>query len=81
MAEIRPARPSVMTDLWFAAGSELKSQFFVASQAFSKTVPVEEQLWIMSIHELSQTIQVTQKTQTELHLRQSNTQYSAVTEQ
>ena len=61
--------------------SELKSQVFAATQAFSKTVPVEEQLRQMSIHELSQTIPVTQKTQTELHLKQLITQYSAVTEQ
>ncbi|NTZ39613.1 hypothetical protein EXW94_18290, partial [Enterobacter sp. JMULE2] len=60
--------------------SELKSQVFAATQAFGKTVPVEEQLRQMSIPGLSQTIPAAQKMQTELHLKQLITRYSAVTE-
>ncbi|MCY1697220.1 type VI secretion system ImpA family N-terminal domain-containing protein [Lelliottia sp. SL45] len=60
--------------------SELKSQVFAAAQAFGKTVPVEEQLRQMSIPGLSQTIPAAQKMQTELHLKQLITRYSAVTE-
>lgn len=60
--------------------SELKSQVFAATQAFSKTVPVEEQLRQMSVYELPHTVPVAEKTQTELHLKQLISRYSAVTE-
>ncbi|CNJ34474.1 ImpA domain-containing protein [Yersinia frederiksenii] len=59
--------------------SELKSQVFAATQAFSKTVPVEEQLRQMSIRENSGMIPSAQKIQTELRLKQLITSYSTVT--
>ncbi|MEB6337967.1 VasL domain-containing protein [Serratia rhizosphaerae] len=59
--------------------SELKSQVFTATQAFNKTIPVEEQLRLMSIRENPQMIPAAQKMQTELHLKQLITRYSAVT--
>jgi len=59
--------------------SELKSQVFAATQAFSKTVPVEEQLRQMSILENSGMIPAAQKIQTELRLKQLITSYSTVT--
>ncbi|MEW5562635.1 VasL domain-containing protein [Enterobacter asburiae] len=59
--------------------SELKSQMFAATQAFSKTVPVEEQLRQMSIRENSGMIPSEQKIQTELRLKQLITSYSTVT--
>lgn len=59
--------------------SELKSQVFAATQAFSKTVPVEEQLRQMSIRENSEMIPSAQKIQTELRLKQLITSYSTVT--
>lgn len=59
--------------------SELKSQVFAATQAFSKTVPVEEQLRQMSIRENSGMIPSAQKIQTELRLKQLISSYSTVT--
>lgn len=59
--------------------SELKSQVFAATQAFNKTVPIEEQLRQMSIRETPQMIPAAQKMQAELHLKQLITRYSAVT--
>ena len=59
--------------------SELKSQVFAATQAFSKTVPVEEQLRQISIRENSGMIPSAQKIQTELRLKQLISSYSTVT--
>ncbi|MGR3755543.1 VasL domain-containing protein [Edwardsiella anguillarum] len=59
--------------------SELKSQLFAAIQAFSQTVPVEEQLRQMSMRESPEMIPATQKSQTEQHLKQLIANYSAVT--
>lgn len=59
--------------------SELKSQVFAATQAFSKTVPVEEQLRRMSIEENPEMITSAQKMQTEQHLKQLITNYSMLT--
>lgn len=59
--------------------SELKSQVFATTQAFSKTVPVEEQLRQMSIRENSGMIPSAQKIQTELRLKQLISSYSTVT--
>ncbi|XXD08741.1 VasL domain-containing protein [Klebsiella sp. R445] len=59
--------------------SELKSQVFAATQAFSKTVPLEEQLRQMSIRENSGMLTSAQKIQTELRLKQLITSYSTVT--
>ncbi|QGX92478.1 hypothetical protein EFZ10_13080 [Tatumella sp. TA1] len=59
--------------------SELKSQVFSATQAFNKTVPVEEQLRQMSIRENLQMIPAAQKMQTEQHLKQLITRYATVT--
>ncbi|ANG94116.1 type VI secretion system ImpA family N-terminal domain-containing protein [Enterobacteriaceae bacterium 155047] len=59
--------------------SELKSQVFAATQAFSKTVPIEEQLRRMSIEENPEMITSAQKMQTEQHLKQLITNYSMLT--
>ncbi|WP_249424229.1 VasL domain-containing protein [Klebsiella aerogenes] len=59
--------------------SELKSQVFAATQAFNKTVPVEEQLRQMSARENPQMIPAAQKMQTEQHLKQLITRYATVT--
>lgn len=49
---------------------ELKSQVFAATRAFSKTVPVEEQLRQMSLLENPDMPLYAQKMQTEQHLKQ-----------
>ena len=59
--------------------SELKSQVFAAIQAFSKTVPVEEQLRRMGIQENPPMLPSAQKMQTEQHLKQLIAHYSLVT--
>lgn len=59
--------------------SELKSQVFAATQAFNKTVPVEEQLRQMSARENPQMIPAAQKMQTEQHLKQLITRFATET--
>lgn len=59
--------------------SELKSKVFAATQAFSKTVPVEEQLRQMSNQENPGMSSSSLKMQTEQHLKQLITNYSLIT--
>ncbi len=59
--------------------SELKSQVFAATLAFNKTVPVEEQLRLMSEQQTPETIPDAQKRQAKQHLQQLITYYFALT--
>lgn len=59
--------------------SELKSQVFAATLAFNKTVPVEEQLRLMSEQQTPETIPEAQKRQARQHLQQLITDYFALT--
>lgn len=59
--------------------SELKSQVFAATLAFNKTVPVEEQLRLMSGQQAPGAILEAQKLQAKQHLQQLITRYFALT--
>ena len=59
--------------------SELKSQVFAATLAFNKTVPVEEQLRLMSEQQTPEAIPDAQKRQAKQHLQQLISDYFALT--
>ncbi|MCX8955745.1 VasL domain-containing protein [Erwinia psidii] len=58
--------------------SELKSQVFSATQAFNQSVPVEEQLRLMSANPDPKTIPEAQRVKAEQHLKQLIAGYSAL---
>ena len=61
--------------------SELKSAVFAMSQSFSHTVPLEEQLRLLSILPAGQPLSAAQLTQTEQHLQQLIASYALLKHQ
>ena len=61
--------------------SELKSAVFAMSQSFSHTVPLEEQLRLLSILPAGQPLSAAQLNQTEQHLQQLIASYALLKHQ